>query len=76
MDLVLVPVHLGMHWCLAVRVHLVIEHFPLFLVIKSSAPPLQHPLSWASQPCFGAKRRVIVCLKIMTIMLSQRLSSS
>lgn len=37
MDLVLVPVHLGMHWCLAVSVFLVIQGFLLFLVSPSSA---------------------------------------
>lgn len=32
MDIVLVPVHLGMHWCVAVRKLFVVKRFTLALV--------------------------------------------
>ena len=55
MDLVLVPVHLGMHWCLAVRVFLIIQGLLFFVSVSGH---LHHHYSSLSLEhlSFSAKR--------------------
>ena len=47
MDLVLVPVHLGMHWCLAVRSHVT---FSPPGSVPRRAPPMDPPLTYKLPP--------------------------
>lgn len=60
MDLVLVPVHLGMHWCLAVSLFLVIQvSFCFWLVLRV---PLHHHDNTLSSISVLAQRQ---CLRML-----------